>query len=155
MAESRQVSKQGVLVSVFLLVPLAALLIGTMWSADLKPFGPVSEEFGGVREVGRELFQSWLYPFEILSLLILAANRLDGRLKAAKRLKAAARVLLCQPPPMRQIEGWIQTHGREALGLQVVPRAAQALRARVGEDLGSLDAALRRLASESAEGAER
>ncbi|MEE8104594.1 MAG: DNA polymerase III subunit delta [Planctomycetota bacterium] len=84
------------------------------------------------------------------ALLILVANRLDGRLKAAKRLKAASRTLLCQPPPMRQVEGWIQNHGREALGLQVVPRAAQALRARVGEDLGSLDAALRRLADQIA-----
>ena len=80
-----EVSKQGILISVFLLVPLAAILIGTMWSADLKPFGPVSEEFGGVREVGRELFQSWLYPFEILSLLIVVAM-VGAVLLAKKRI---------------------------------------------------------------------
>jgi NADH-quinone oxidoreductase subunit J len=68
-----ELSKQGILASVFLLVPLAAILIGTMWSADLQSFGPVGDEFGGVWEVGRELFTNWIYPFEVLSLLIVAA----------------------------------------------------------------------------------
>jgi len=71
--DEEEISKQGILVSIFLLVPLAAVLIGTMWSADLSDFGPAAEEFGSIQAVGRELFTNWLYPFEVLSLLIVAA----------------------------------------------------------------------------------
>ena len=55
------------------MLPNSAVLIGTMWSADLSDFGPAAEEFGSIQAVGRELFTNWLYPFEVLSLLIVAA----------------------------------------------------------------------------------
>jgi DNA polymerase-3 subunit delta len=78
-------------------------------------------------------------------VLILVAAGLDLRLKGAKELKAAAEVVDCQPLKEREVGGWIVRRAREAHGLRVLPPAAEALRRRVGEDLGLLDAALDRL----------
>ncbi len=82
---SDEISKPGIVLSVFLLVPLAATLIGVMWTSDLPRFGPVGDEFGGVASTGKELFTTWLYPFEILSLLIVAAM-VGAVLLAKKRI---------------------------------------------------------------------
>ena len=79
------------------------------------------------------------------SLLILQAKSLDGRLKAAKALKAAATVVDCKPLPDGQVQSWLAQRGRETYGLYVPPAAARALRERIGEDLGLLDGALERL----------
>ena len=83
-------------------------------------------------------------------LLVLQASGLDGCFKEAKRLKAAAEVVACQPLQKEwEVEQWIGTRGR-AHGLDVRKPAAQALRERIGEDLGLLDAALARLADQIA-----
>jgi DNA polymerase III delta subunit len=79
------------------------------------------------------------------SVLVLQADKLDGRYKAAKELQAAAHVVDCQPPHDRQVPAWVTQRARDAHGLQVGRDAAEALRARIGEDLGLLDAALSRL----------
>jgi DNA polymerase-3 subunit delta len=83
-------------------------------------------------------------------LLVLCAAGLDGRFKQAKRLKAAAAVTECQPLKDWQVAGWIATRARQAHRLQPAPEAVRALQARVGEDLGLLDAALTRLAAQIA-----
>jgi DNA polymerase III delta subunit len=77
--------------------------------------------------------------------LVLLATGLDRRLRGAKELEAAAEVVPCQPLKDREVTGWIGRRAREAHGLQVGLPAAEALRRRVGEDLGLLDAALSRL----------
>jgi len=84
------------------------------------------------------------------SLLILAGAGLDGRLKASKRLKAAADEIRCEPPPDWKVAAWIGSRAREAHGLQMGTEAAEALRACVGEDLGLLDAELARLQAQIA-----
>jgi len=66
-------SRAGVLISLLFLVPLAALLIGVVWTSEMEPFEAVAADFGSIPVVGRELFTTWLYPFEVLSLLIVAA----------------------------------------------------------------------------------
>jgi len=80
------------------------------------------------------------------SLLVLQASKLDGRLKAAKALKKHAKGIECAPlSPYRELPAWIGTRAREAYGLQVGAPAADALRGRIGDDLGLLDSALLRL----------
>ncbi|MHC4957960.1 MAG: DNA polymerase III subunit delta [Planctomycetota bacterium] len=79
------------------------------------------------------------------SVLVLQADKLDGRYKAAKELQAVANVVDCQAPHDRQVPAWVTQRARDAHGLQVGRDAAEALRARIGEDLGLLDAALSRL----------
>jgi DNA polymerase III delta subunit len=79
------------------------------------------------------------------ALLILVASGLDGRLKGAKELKAAAKVIPCEPLREWKVAEWIDGHARAAFGLDMGNGAAEALRRRVGEDLGLLDAALARL----------
>lgn len=153
-----EISKPGLAAAVFLLVPLAAVMIGIVWTTDLvlpgkgggghstaahhagasaEPgsdghgpghasdghqhkaqahqghhghaqaegadhgaeghhadehgghapvavaFPPVEKEFGTVQSAGNELFKRWIYPFEVLSLLILAA--MVGAVLIAKR----------------------------------------------------------------------
>ena len=84
------------------------------------------------------------------SLLVLSGNGLDGRLKAAKRLKAAAEEIRCEPPPDWKVAAWIGSRAREGHGLRMGTEAAEALRACVGEDLGLLDAELARLGAQIA-----
>ena len=80
------------------------------------------------------------------SLLVLQAQRLDGRFKGSKALRQHATCVECKPlNPYRELPGWIGTRAREAYGLQVGAPAADALRARIGDDLSLLDSALERL----------
>jgi len=81
-----EISKPGIILALFLLVPLAALLLVAIWTTELPAFGPVKEDFGSIHAVGIELFTNWLYPFELLSLLIVAA--MVGAVMLAKK-KAA------------------------------------------------------------------
>lgn len=78
------------------------------------------------------------------ALLILRARRIDARFKASKALLAAAEVRECRPPKEAEVGAWIARRGGE-LGLRVARDAADALRSRIGDDLGLLDAALERL----------
>lgn len=56
-----------------LVAPLAALMIGLVRTIELPAMKPVLPGFGSVRAVGTALFTDWVYPFELVSLLILVA----------------------------------------------------------------------------------
>ncbi len=56
-----------------LVAPLAALMIGLVRTIELPAMKPVEPGFGSVRAVGTALFTDWVYPFELVSLLILVA----------------------------------------------------------------------------------
>ena len=85
------------------------------------------------------------------TLLILQSPKLDGRFKAAKKLmKAAAETIKCEPLKTWAVAKWVGDRAREAHGLRMGTPAAEALRARVGEDLGLLDGALVRLKAQVA-----
>lgn len=71
--KTSDLSKGGVVAALLLLVPLGFIFIGAIWSTNLPLMPSVSDDFGTVPAMGRELFGTWLYPFEVLSLLLLAA----------------------------------------------------------------------------------
>ena len=79
------------------------------------------------------------------ALLVLRTPKLDGRLKAAKALREAAKVVECRPMRPQEVEKWVGTHARSEFEMDVDYRAAKALREHIGEDLGLLHAALTRL----------
>lgn len=58
---------------IVLLAPVAGLLLKIVKSlpGDAEPL--IEGSFGGVKQVGQVLFQQWLLPFEIVSILLLVA----------------------------------------------------------------------------------
>ena len=61
----------------------AVVLALVLWRADLGGFDEKPVEFGSVADVGRELFGVFFYPFEVISLLLVAA--MVGAVIMAKR----------------------------------------------------------------------
>jgi NADH-quinone oxidoreductase subunit J len=78
-------SRGGLVFAVLLLVPLGWVLIRAIWNADWPMMPVAPEDFGTVPAMGEKLFTTWLYPFEVLSLLLLAAMA-GAVLLAKKRL---------------------------------------------------------------------
>ncbi|MFT5699369.1 MAG: NADH-quinone oxidoreductase subunit J [Desulforhopalus sp.] len=56
-----------------ILIPIASFLVKVVKSVPETQVTIVGNGFGGVKEVGLVLFQDWLLPFEIVSLLLLVA----------------------------------------------------------------------------------
>lgn len=56
-----------------ILIPIGSFLIKVVKSIPDTQATIVGNGFGGVKEVGLILFQDWLLPFEIVSLLLLVA----------------------------------------------------------------------------------
>ena len=56
-----------------ILIPIGSFLIKVVKSIPDTRATIVGNGFGGVKEVGLILFQDWLLPFEIVSLLLLVA----------------------------------------------------------------------------------
>ena len=68
--------------------PVLSLVFGgalgvALWRADLQPLDAAPEGFGTVAPLGRELFVTYFYPFEVISLLLVAA--MIGAVLMAKR----------------------------------------------------------------------
>lgn len=55
------------------IVPIAAFMIKLVKGIPAREATVVGNGFGGVKEVGLVLFQDWLLPFEIVSILLLVA----------------------------------------------------------------------------------
>lgn len=75
----------GLAAALLLLVPLGFIIIGAIWKADMPLMPAVPADFGTVPAMGAKLFDAWIYPFEVLSLLLLAAMA-GAVLLAKKRL---------------------------------------------------------------------
>ncbi len=58
---------------IVLVIPIASFLIKVVKSLPGTEATIVGNGFGGVKEVGLVLFQDWLLPFEIVSILLLVA----------------------------------------------------------------------------------
>ena len=58
---------------IIVIVPIASFLIKIVQSIPGSRTTIVGNGFGGVKEVGLLLFQDWLLPFEIVSILLLVA----------------------------------------------------------------------------------
>ncbi len=67
----------------FLVLPLGAVLVGLVNRVDLPPTRPLPADFGSRREHGRLLFESYVYPFELISILLLVA--IVGAVMIAKK----------------------------------------------------------------------
>ncbi len=74
-AEYREgkLSRPGVLAALFICLPLGVLLVSVVATAKLPPRAAPVPDFGTTAGVGRILFERHLYPFEIISVLLLAA----------------------------------------------------------------------------------
>jgi NADH-quinone oxidoreductase subunit J len=66
-----------------LCLPLFALVVWAIKRMPPHPFPAVGPEFGGIQEVGLMLYTRYAFPFEAVSLLLLAA--LVGVVVLAKR----------------------------------------------------------------------
>ena len=55
------------------IIPIASFLLKVVKSIPEAQATIVGNGFGGIKEVGLILFQDWLLPFEIVSLLLLVA----------------------------------------------------------------------------------
>lgn len=73
---------------IVIIVPIASFLIKIVKSIPGSEATIVGNGFGGVKEVGLVLFQDWLLPFEIVSILLLVslvgAVVLAGKRRVAK-----------------------------------------------------------------------
>ncbi|MBN2198492.1 MAG: NADH-quinone oxidoreductase subunit J [Candidatus Aminicenantes bacterium] len=78
--------KVFVAASLLLTACLAALIFLSLSASRGTSAAPAAPGFGGVRGIGRLLFTDLLYPFEITSLVIMAA--LVGALILAKKRKS-------------------------------------------------------------------
>jgi len=59
------------------------VLAGVLWKTEPLGLGPPPADFGTVAALGRELFSNYFYPFEAISLLLVAA--MIGAVLLAKR----------------------------------------------------------------------
>jgi NADH-quinone oxidoreductase subunit J len=64
-------------------LPLFGLVVWAIKRMPPHPFPPVGPGFGGIQEVGMSLYTTYAFPFEAVSLLLLAA--LVGVVVLAKR----------------------------------------------------------------------
>jgi NADH-quinone oxidoreductase subunit J len=69
-----------------LLLPLNYLIIKNFYLLPSKPMGILNSNFGNIKLFGDELFKNWLVPFELISLLLLAA--LVGAVVYARKEKS-------------------------------------------------------------------
>jgi NADH-quinone oxidoreductase subunit J len=67
----------------FLVLPLAVVLVALVNRVELPPAKDVPPDFGSVQSVGRLLFERYVYPFELVSILLLVA--IVGAVMIAKR----------------------------------------------------------------------
>lgn len=63
----------GRLWPLFLVLPLGVILVGLVNRAELPETQTPPPGFGGVASVGRALFERFVYPFELVSVLLLVA----------------------------------------------------------------------------------
>jgi NADH-quinone oxidoreductase subunit J len=66
-----------------LAIALGTLLVRVLWRSVDVVWAPPVPEFGTVASIGRELFGTFFYPFEAISLLLVAA--MIGAVLLAKR----------------------------------------------------------------------
>ena len=71
--EEERLSRPGMILSLFMLVPLAALSLGVVSSAPKRDLPAVEPEFGSISDVGSLMFGKYMFQFEAVSVLLLAA----------------------------------------------------------------------------------
>ncbi len=69
----------------FFLIPLNLVILKAFSDLDDRELGIITGDFGTIGSVGKELFSSWVLPFELISILLLVA--LVGSIVLALRTK--------------------------------------------------------------------
>ena len=69
-----------------LLIPFNILILKAFNTLPSKPMYILEKDFGEIQSFGIELFRGWLVPFELISILLLAA--LVGAVVYARKEKA-------------------------------------------------------------------
>jgi len=62
-----------ILVGGVLLIPFNILILKAFNTLPSKPMHILGKDFGDIQSFGIELFRGWLVPFELISILLLAA----------------------------------------------------------------------------------
>ncbi|MBN2895340.1 MAG: NADH-quinone oxidoreductase subunit J [Campylobacterales bacterium] len=64
---------RDLLLGVVIAAPIVALIITALRTHFAASFAPIPDTFGTLASIGATLFASWVLPFELISLLLLAA----------------------------------------------------------------------------------
>ena len=78
--------KITIFLGAILLIPFNYLILKAFYKLPPKSMGILGEKFGSIKLFGDELFRSWLIPFELISVLLLAA--LVGAVVYARKEKS-------------------------------------------------------------------
>jgi len=62
-----------IVVGAILLIPFNLLILKSFNTLPSKPMHILGQDFGSISDFGMELFRGWLVPFELISMLLLAA----------------------------------------------------------------------------------
>jgi NADH-quinone oxidoreductase subunit J len=62
-----------ILLGAVLLIPFNVLILKAFYTLPSKPMNLMGQDFGSIKNFGTELFTNWLVPFELISILLLAA----------------------------------------------------------------------------------
>ena len=83
--EQEKITVPRIILGVVIGVPLLIVFFKTLGQLDLKPIGapPDPDNYGSIESVGKLLFTQYIYPFEIISVLLLVA--IVGAVILAKR----------------------------------------------------------------------
>ena len=65
------------------MLPLGAVLVGLVIRVELPPSQNLPADFGSVASAGKLLFEKYVYPFELVSVLLLVA--IVGAVMIAKK----------------------------------------------------------------------
>jgi len=75
-----------ILIGGVLLIPFNILILKAFNTFPSKPMNILGKDFGSIHGFGMELFRGWLVPFELISVLLLAA--LVGAVVYARKEKS-------------------------------------------------------------------
>jgi NADH-quinone oxidoreductase subunit J len=75
--------KRYFIVSLLFILPIDFVFIKAVSALDRGDFGVVKEGFGSLKEVGTVLYNDWILPFELVSILLIVS--LVGAIVFAKR----------------------------------------------------------------------
>lgn len=64
---------RALLLGAMIAAPIVALIVAALRAHFTASFASVPEDFGTLASIGATLFSAWVLPFELISLLLLAA----------------------------------------------------------------------------------
>lgn len=77
---------RNIILGALAMIPLNVVILKSVAALPYKDMSIVESNFGGIKEVGMLLYQNWIIPFELVSILLLVA--LIGSVVLAKRKKS-------------------------------------------------------------------